>query len=134
MILVTFLNILCNEPEYIGQCWILYSYFNPYHFNNFPTSFTSNPTTSPISVNPTEAPIACEDNESLGNNDCVDQECDANKPYLDFTVSFNVCNKKPFNGNRYHMVFGMLLRIVYVLSVKMERLIYQVCRLEESDV
>ena len=28
------LNIICNEAEYIGQCWILYSYFNPYYFNS----------------------------------------------------------------------------------------------------
>eukprot|EP01084_Bolivina_argentea_P181103 312824_1 len=61
---------------------------------------TRNPTFSPTR-NPSEAPINCENNDSLENDDCTDNGCEEDKPYLDFSLSFNVCKKQPFNGNRY---------------------------------
>eukprot|EP01084_Bolivina_argentea_P311790 539750_1 len=50
---------------------------------------TDNPvpkqTASPTTNNPSKAPTKCENNESLQNDDCTDNGCDANKPYLDFS-------------------------------------------------
>eukprot|EP01084_Bolivina_argentea_P317366 550240_1 len=76
---------------------------------------TTNPTLSPSidvtaynttqvpSGDATLSPTECENNQNLENEGCTDDGCDhgQDKPYLYFTLSFSVCTKRPFVGNRY---------------------------------
>eukprot|EP01084_Bolivina_argentea_P017623 32884_1 len=91
-----------NSPSTIQPATSIPTNMNPTMSPTQSIPTTSVSTTAVPTTNfPTFSPTKCESNDNLENDDCTDIGCDADKPYLDFSLSFNVCKKQPFNGNRY---------------------------------
>eukprot|EP01084_Bolivina_argentea_P107240 191754_1 len=70
---------------------------------------SNNPTLSSTNIpisDPTIYPTNCEDITNLENEECTDSGCEEG-PFLDFTLSFSVCKKQPFIGNRYGLWSGV---------------------------